>query len=59
MRNNFKDFKSTLDTKEFEFTKKDSELISSLKNILQKREDEYEKNKNKSLFTRIFHKHKS
>lgn len=59
LSNNFSKFKSTLDTKEFEFTKKDSELISSLKNILQKREYEYEKRKNKSLFTRIFHKHKS
>lgn len=58
LNNSLKEFKLTLDNKEFEFTKRDSELISSLQKTLERRREEYITKKKQSFLYKIFHKDK-
>lgn len=54
--NHTDEVKTILDNKELEATKKDNEIINLLKENMKKRQEEYEKEKDKSFFSRIFHK---
>ena len=54
--NHTDEVKTILDNKELEATKKDNEIINLLKENMKKRQEEYEKEKDKSFFSRIFRK---